>query len=187
MNQEVPNNPLPCKSWEIFAYARRILGESGLYKVFHIEKTQIYRWARSPEVEESRRNPIDRVSNLLAEISVYGGDEGREVAKIALSIMAQDCGCKIVDVYPVQPSTDNPRSEFMQIFTALNDLQKAAERHDDPFVVQSYESRAHDALDGFMVRYTSDFREQGGKVRFSKSQDRFELSKWRRFKLWLLG
>ncbi|OEU70145.1 MAG: hypothetical protein BA863_05125 [Desulfovibrio sp. S3730MH75] len=167
MNTEVPKSPLPSKSWEIFSFARRVLGESGLYKVFHIEKTQIYRWARSPEIEESRRNPIDRVSKLLTEISICGGDEGREVALIALNLMSKDCGFKVVNTDPVKPTTDSPRAEFLELHNRLHELQAVAQNQDNPLVVEAYADKVKDSLSGFLVRYTVDFQEQGGKVRFS--------------------
>lgn len=183
MNNEFPREPLPSKSWEIFAYARRILGESGLRRVFRVEKTQIYRWGRSPEIEESRRNPVDRVSMLLSELTDCGGAEGREVARIALKLMGHNCGFKVVDVEQPEPATDSPRAEFLELFNRLHELQAGAQNHEDPLVVEAYADKVANTLSAFLVRYMADYQKRGGNVRFSRAKK--QRSVWQRFLSWI--
>ncbi len=182
MNRQIP--PLPSKSWEIFAFARQILGESGMYRIFHIERTQMYRWGRSPEVEESRRNPIDRVSRLLTEMSECGGAEGRHVAKIALNLMSRECGFRVVDTEQPEPVTDEPRAEFLDLYNRLHELQTSAQRHDDPLVVEMHADTVAKSLSAFLMSYTADHQTRDGDVRFALSESKTP-SLWQRFKNWL--
>ncbi|OEU70179.1 MAG: hypothetical protein BA863_01035 [Desulfovibrio sp. S3730MH75] len=159
---------LPSRSWEIFKYARDLLSTTGLYRIFHVEHAQLYRYAKNPAVfEDARRNPLDQVAQLLKELSEMGGEEGRDVAKIALNLIAQDCGLKVVDIEPAKPVTGSPRAEFLALHNRLHELQAVAQNQDNPLVVEAYADKVKDSLSGFLVRYTVDFQEQGGKVRFS--------------------
>ncbi|MBI9113290.1 hypothetical protein [Maridesulfovibrio ferrireducens] len=171
MNNGLPEDGLPSRSWEIMAYAIDLFEVPRLSKFTGLKPAQIYRFAKNPDIyEDACRNHIDRAQILIRKIVEEGGEEGRQIARIALNLIAKDCGFKVVNTKPAIPATNSSCSEFLELFSRLNDLQMSAKKQDNPLVVGAYTDAASDALAAFLVRYTTDYQEQGGIVKFCKTK-----------------
>ncbi|MBI9113256.1 hypothetical protein [Maridesulfovibrio ferrireducens] len=176
---------LPSKSWEIFTYARNLLSITGLYRIFHVEKVQIYRYSKDPAIyEDASRNPIDQVSHMLREVAEAGEVEGRTVAKITLNLMAKDIGLKVVDIKNGVPVHESLHAEFLEIYTALSALQQAAHRQEHPLVIVEYLGDVKKGLVSFLAHYEKEYIEKDGIIRFSIGSAP-KPSFWR--KLWPFG
>ncbi|WP_027178761.1 phage regulatory CII family protein [Maridesulfovibrio bastinii] len=176
---------LPSKSWEIFAFARGLLSTSSLCRIFNVEHAQICRWAKAPAVfDDSSRNPVDTVTTMLREIAEAGEKEGREVVRIALNSIGKECGFKVANLSATEPTAEDLRADFLEIFNRLHELQASAHKHESPLVVEAYADKAAEALSAFVLRYAVDYQDMGGRVMFSRGSTETEkTSLWHRLKM----
>lgn len=94
---------LPLETWEVFARARGLLGMPLMQGIFgNRSATHLYRWGRNPEATaDTKRNPLDWLQRLFAELHAQGGEE---VAVGALQLLAEGVpGWAVVKVAPDAP------------------------------------------------------------------------------------
>lgn len=189
MNNQVSDESLPSKSWEIVAFARLLVGGVGLQKIFKVKHAQVHRYAKDPDIfEDACQNPIDSTQNLLSQIVEVGGEEGQEVARIAMNLIGQKCGYKAIPIDPVEPTTDSPRAEYLELYNRLHELQTAAKENESPVVIEAYADKAKDALTGFVKHYTREFVKNNGYVMFFRGGEKRPKSTFfHKLKLWFLA
>ena len=180
MNKQSSDESLPSTSWEVMGELKDKFGNKKLQKVFNRSESQINKYCVNPAYsEDSHPNPFDKMVSLFAEMADYGERE-RQVVRIAVNLLGEQCGFKAVSTLPVEPAAQDLRAEFMEIYKSLNDLLLSAERKDGPLVVESYKATAHELLEAFLVHYTRDYQANGGKIHFSKTMSPESVPFWKR-------
>jgi len=78
------------KSWQVFHYARKVLSNEIMMRIFSRSYPLITRWASDPRYcENHTRNPIDRITIMLTELDRVGYGE---VARAGIDIQANPLG-----------------------------------------------------------------------------------------------
>lgn len=113
---------IPATSWEMIGLARDVLGVEGLNRIFKVERSQISRWSKNPDIfDDAMRNPLDKVESLLAALF----DSGEESAALAcIRSMAARIGKRIEFV-------DTPCPQHKTVEAELLDVPKACVLHQE--------------------------------------------------------
>ena len=78
------------KSWQIYSYANELSPVGFLQKIYKRSYPLVQSWAANPSTNEVvNRNPIDRITDMLAELKNVGRED---VARAAVDIMARPLG-----------------------------------------------------------------------------------------------
>jgi hypothetical protein len=109
------------KSFEIYDRARKAL-KSEMYEVYGNRSSRmIDYWAQDPDcTAESKRNPIDRLEELLVRLCEAGE---RDTAKAVLRILASATNCYVRDRSDVTPDKETLAEEI------IDDLPRLVEYH----------------------------------------------------------
>ena len=118
------------RSWEVYERARKILKKT-IYPIYGNRSSRmIDYWAQDPDFSaDPKRNPIDRLEQLLKALVAHGG---KDIAMSALRILASTVDCELVPREKVVP---DKATLFEEI---LDDL---------PFLVTYHEALQGDDLE----------------------------------------
>jgi len=83
----------PTQSWQFFEAARKQLGGPALQACFgNVSATQLYRWARNPELEtDTQPGPLLNLSKLFGMLVAVGRSD---LAEAGLRILCERCGAQ---------------------------------------------------------------------------------------------
>jgi hypothetical protein len=111
------------KSWQIYDRARKSL-RNEMYEIYGNRSSRmIDYWAQDPDFSaETKRNPIDRLEELLRRLCE--ADE-RDAAKAALRILAHATNCYIRDRSDIHPDKETLAEEIIDDLPRLVDYHQA--------------------------------------------------------------
>ena len=107
------------QSWQVFSYARKILSPGFLQGLYRRSVPLIYSWAASPLNERHDRNPIDRITAMLAELDMRGRGD---VSRAAIDIMAKPLGGCFAYFEDAESDKGNIDGEVADVAVALGRL-----------------------------------------------------------------
>jgi hypothetical protein len=148
------------KSWEIYQRARKVL-RNEMYEVYGNRSSRmIDYWAQDPDFSaETKRNPIDRLEELLRRLCEAGE---RDAAKSALRILAHAANCYVRDRSEITPDKETLAEEIIDDLPRLVDYHQALQGSDLEEV-----DRARAALERELTENRVKFIEVHG-IRVSK-------------------
>jgi hypothetical protein len=116
------------KSWEIYDRARKAL-EHEMYEVYGSRSSRVIDyWAQDPDCSaETKRNPIDRLEELLRRLCDAGE---RDTAKAVLRILASATNCYIRERSEVLPDKETLAEEIIDDLPRLVDYHRALQGDD---------------------------------------------------------
>ena len=122
----MPDNLPPLTTRRFFRACIRDVGMARLQKLYKKSPTEIYRWAADPRTNgEIRRNPLDRIQMLLEDLCELGYDD---VARAAVSVMAETIGCELADKNGVTPDGATIELECLQDYPLLVEFHGAIQK-----------------------------------------------------------
>jgi hypothetical protein len=116
------------KSWQIYERARKALKQQ-MYEIYGNRSSRMVDyWAQDPDFSaETKRNPIDRLEELLLRLCESGE---RETARAALRILAAGVGCYVRDRAEVTPDKETLAEEIVDDLPCLVDYHRALQGED---------------------------------------------------------
>jgi len=116
------------KSWQIYERARRVLKHE-MYEIYGNRSSRmIDYWAQDPDFSaETKRNPLDRLEELLRRLCESGE---REAAMAALRILAHATNCYIRERSEVTPDKETLAEEIVDDLPCLVDFHRALQGTD---------------------------------------------------------
>jgi hypothetical protein len=108
------------ESWQIYDVAQKYLPTGTLQRIYRRSCRLIYYWAADPRfANETKRNPIDRTRQLLAELKRAGySDE----AEAAIDFMAEPLGGEFAAKETAKSDKRNVDGETADCMVALGKL-----------------------------------------------------------------
>jgi hypothetical protein len=116
------------KSWQVYECARKVL-KTEMYEIYGNRSSRmIDYWAQDPDFSaETKRNPIDRLEELLRRLCEAGE---RDAAKAALRILAHATNCYIRDRSDIRPDKETLAEEIIDDLPRLVDYHRALQGSD---------------------------------------------------------
>lgn len=142
---------LPLKSWQFYCACRRILGEKFLTKLYNRSQRQVYRWCADPNFTvDKESNPLDLLSVLLKHLCEIGRED---IARSALTILAESCGFEVVDRDVVVPDKCNLEEECLDDYPVVVQFHNAMRVGSDLSMIAQLLGEAKEELDQTFVCY----------------------------------
>ena len=108
------------ESWQIYHVALKKLPAGTLQRIYRRSCRLVHYWAADPRyADETKRNPIDRIRQMLSELDTAGyGDYARS----AVDYMAEPLGGEFADKPGIKSDKGNPDGETSDCMIAMGKL-----------------------------------------------------------------
>ena len=135
--------------------ARNALEVSGLHAIFGVERSQVSRWTKNPEIyDDAQRNPIDKVKTLFSRMV----DAGESAAVAAMVVdLSEPLGCHVEMQSPAVPEHESVQDELLDIHPACAEHAQAIRSGGDMRAVEHWEREAikqiQQATEAFRLKF----------------------------------
>ncbi|WP_147822358.1 hypothetical protein [Salidesulfovibrio onnuriiensis] len=138
------------ESWEMMLYCKEVLGATQLQKIFSRGHTQINRYCMNPKFEDSQRNPLDRLREMLGLMADKGENE---LVRTALNHLAAPHGCRLREKAQAVPDKATIEEECLDDFPELVELDRLINLRKHPDVVRRQAEQVFREIEETLVLY----------------------------------
>lgn len=152
----MPNN---FRSWQFWAAAKKLLGESNLLRILGKRNGRTIRmYSADPKYTVERcRDPLQHLHIIFSELDTFGRGD---VARLAIRYLATalDDSDDLDKVAELQPTLD---AEVVADYQAVGDLQRAIGEVAQPDVIKDRAAAAKEEIDRTLTKYVQEWGNNG--------------------------